>query len=111
MTTRRRWLVLFAYGWGAVALAVVLVAFPAVNPDARVLVGLVGAVASAAALMAGRLLAVAGNRRRAGLLLVASSAAPTSFAWLLNVPALLVGLFLLFEGQPLAWARIREPRR
>lgn len=111
MTSRRRWPVVFAYGWSAVALTVVLLAFETVNHDARYIVGVLGAAACAAAFVAGRVLGSAGNRRRAGLLLVASSAAPTSYAWLLNVPALLVGLFLMFEGQPLAWARLRLPRR
>lgn len=111
MLSRRPWLAFFAYGWSAVALGVVLAVFPAVDGDARPLVGAVGALAAAAAFVAGRILLSAGNRRRAGILLVASSAAPTSFAWVLNVPALLVGLFLLFEGQPLAWARVRQQRR
>ena len=111
MTSRRPWLALFAYGWSALALVLVLAVFPAVQADARLVVGLLAAGAAAAAFVAGRILLSAGNRRRAGLLLVASSAAPTSIAWVLNVPALLVGLFLLFEGQPLAWARVRQQRR
>jgi hypothetical protein len=111
MTSRRRWPARFAYGWSAVALTVALAAYGHVDGGAGLLVGFVGAAACAAAFVAGRLLTLSVNKRRAGLLLVASSAAPSSYAWLLNVPALLVGLFLLFEDQPLAWARLRLPRR
>jgi hypothetical protein len=65
-----------------------------VNPDARLLAGIASLLGPAAAIAA----SIALSRRRdrwAGLLLVVSVITPTYFAWVLNVPALLVGLILL----------------
>jgi hypothetical protein len=79
------------------ALAGALVAFsalPDVNDDARVLVGVASLLGPVAAIAASA--ALSRHRDRwAGLLLVVSVITPTYFAWLLNVPALLVGLILL----------------
>jgi hypothetical protein len=67
-----------------------------VNPDVRVPVG----IASVAFPLAAALAYVALVRRRAraaGLLLLVSVLTPTYFAWVLNVPALLVGSALLLS--------------
>ena len=80
--------------WAVVGLAVGLPSIGAVNADARVLVLAACAVGSASALMASA--AIASRRERfAGALLVVSVITPTFFAWVLNVPALLVGVVLI----------------
>jgi len=90
----RRVLRIGALMWAVVGASVAFSALPDVNPDARLLAGLasvvgpVAAVASAIALRRSR-------DRWAGLLLIASVITPTYFAWVLNVPALLIGLTLL----------------
>ena len=81
--------------WAVVGLAVGMRSIGAVNSDARALVLAACVVGSASALMASA--AVARRRDRlAGALLVVSVITPTFFAWMLNVPALLVGAVLLF---------------
>jgi hypothetical protein len=90
-----------AVGIGALVWAVVgaLVAFAGisdVNADARLLVGLASGLGPLAAVAA----SIAVGRRRdrwAGLLLITSVITPTYFAWVLNVPALLIGLILLIS--------------
>ncbi len=111
MVLRRSWLSVFSAAWAGVAVAFAFGTASSVNPDARGLFALVAVLTAGAAVMAARLLIAPARRRLAGLLLVVSAAAPTSFAWVVNVPAMLVGLFLLLDGQPLAWARVRTPRR
>jgi len=111
MALRRSWLSVFSAAWAGVAMAFALGTASSVNPDARALFVVVATLTAGAAVMAARLLIAPARRRLAGVLLVVSAAAPTSFAWVLNVPAMLVGLFLVLDGQPLAWARVRSPRR
>ncbi len=80
--------------WAVVGLMVALASLGRVNSDALLLVG----AASVAFPMAAALASVAlgaGRDRTAGLLLLVSVATPTYFAWVLNVPALLLGLTLL----------------
>jgi hypothetical protein len=65
-----------------------------VNDDARLLVGGLTIACPAAAAVASY--ALAGHRDRvAGVLLVVSVATPTYFFWIVNLPALVVGLALL----------------
>lgn len=80
--------------WAAVGAAVALAALPDVNNDARLLVGLASVVFPLCALGAAVLLRRS-QLRAAGLLLLVSAATPTYFAYILNIPALVVGLVLL----------------
>lgn len=80
--------------WSVGGFAVAAASMPAVNADARVIVGL----ASVAFPVCAAVAAIAAARhhlRTAGLLLLLSVATPTYFAWVINVPALLVGTALL----------------
>jgi hypothetical protein len=89
----RRALQVGALVWGAVGCAIAVAALPLANDDARLLV----AAASAAFPLAAGAASLALGRHRdrlAGLLLVASAATPTYFAWALDVPALVVGVVL-----------------
>ncbi len=80
--------------WAMVGLAVALPSAAMVNLDARVVVGIASVAFPACAALAA--LAVAkGRLRMSGLLLVLSAATPTYFAFLLNLPALVVGTALL----------------
>jgi hypothetical protein len=97
-----------AVAWAVIAAAVALMSVGAVNPDARLLVG----VASVAFPLAAVCASIAVERQRdrtAGLLLLVSVATPTYFAWVLNVPALLVGLALLLA--PNLTLRSSQPAR
>lgn len=95
-----RWgLIGVVLGWAVVGAAVAWSALPSVEPDARVLVGAastlgpLAAVASALALSRGR-------DRVAGLALILSVATPTYFAWALNLPALVLGVWLVVRRAP-----------
>lgn len=91
---RRRIIEMGSLGWAIVGAAVAFAALPDANDDARLLIGVASiafplcAVAAAPVLRRGR-------DRAAGLLLLASAATPTYFAYVINVPALVVGLALL----------------
>ena len=66
----------------------------AVNPDARVLVGIASVAFPGCAVVAA--VAVARDHHRTGgVLLLLSVGTPTYFAWALNVPALIVGIALV----------------
>ena len=80
--------------WAFVGAGVALLSFNDVNPDARLIVGVLSVLGPLAAVGASRLLARAADRQ-AGVLLLVSVVTPTYFAYVLNVPALLVGLVLL----------------
>jgi hypothetical protein len=80
--------------WAAAGAAVALLSFGSVNEDARVIVGSATLLGPLAALLASTAVGRCQDRL-AGLLLVISVATPTYFAWVLNVPALVVGLGLL----------------
>ncbi len=84
--------------WAIVGAGIAVGAVRDVNPDARVVVVVASILGPAAAIAA----AVLAGRRRdrwAGALLVLSAATPTYFAVALNLPALLVGLYLLVGGK------------
>ena len=83
-----------AIGWAVIGLVVALASFPRTNSDSVLLVGVASVAFPLAAAIASVALG-AGRDRAAGLLLLVSVATPTYFAWVLNVPALLVGLALL----------------
>ena len=90
----RRALRVGALVWAAAGCVIALTAFGQVNDDAVVLVAAASAAfplaAGAASLALGR-----GRDRLAGILLVTSAATPTYFAWVLNVPALVIGFALV----------------
>ena len=83
-----------AIGWAVIGLVVALASFPRTNSDSVLLVGVASVAFPLAAAIASVALG-AGRDRAAGLLLLVSVATPTYFAWVLNVPALLLGLTLL----------------
>jgi len=88
------WLVRSCLAWAALGFGVAIGSVFQVVGDARLLVGVASVVFPAAAVGAG--LVIARNRPRiGGVLLVLSAATPTYFAWVLNIPALVVGLVLV----------------
>ena len=92
--TRRQVLQVGALVWAAVGATVALGSLGSVNPDVRAIVGIVSVLGPLSALLAATTLAHHLDRL-SGLLLLVSAATPTYFAWVLNVPALLVGLALM----------------
>ena len=82
-----------AFVWAAVGATVALGSLASVNPDARAFVGIVSVLGPLSALLATTAFAHRQDRL-GGLLLLVSAATPTYFAWILNVPALLLGLVL-----------------
>jgi hypothetical protein len=82
-----------AFGWAAVGATVALGSLGSVNADARAIVGIVSVLGPLSALLATTAFAHR-HDRLGGLLLLVSAATPTYFAWILNVPALLLGLVL-----------------
>lgn len=91
---RRRLVQAYAALWAVAGWAVAWSSFSEVNEDARLLVGVVSLLAPLAAAAAAVLLG-RGQERLAGSLLLISVLTPTYFAWVLNVPALVLGLGLL----------------
>jgi hypothetical protein len=80
--------------WAVVGAVVALPALSMVTADARVIVGAASVLGPLAA--AGAAVALQRQRDRlAGALLLVSALTPTYFAWVLNVPALVVGVMLL----------------
>jgi hypothetical protein len=92
--TRRQAVQVGAVVWAAIGAGVALGSLGSVNSDARVIVGIGSLLGPLSALLAAAALA-RHHDRTGGVLLVLSAATPTYFAWILNVPALLVGLGLL----------------
>jgi hypothetical protein len=89
----RRTLEVGAVVWAMVGVAVALASLGDVNDDARLLVGTASVLGPLAALTASWFLRRLSDRA-AGVLLLISAATPTYFAFVLNVPALLVGIVL-----------------
>jgi hypothetical protein len=90
-----RWtLQIGAMAWAALGALIAVASLASVNDDARLLVGgltIGGPLAAAVASYA-----LAGHRDRvAGVLLLVSVATPTYFFWIVNLPALVLGLALL----------------
>jgi hypothetical protein len=80
--------------WAALGAMIAIPSIGSVNPDARVALGILSVACPLAAALAAR--ALARHRDRlAGVLLVMSVATPTYFAYVVNLPALVVGLALL----------------
>jgi hypothetical protein len=80
--------------WASTGFAIALASLSAVNPDARPIVALATTLGPLAAI--GSVIQLARRAdRTAGALLVASLVTPTYFAWVVSVPALLVGLWLV----------------
>jgi hypothetical protein len=80
--------------WAITATAVAAQALPDVNADARMLVGLASVIFPLCAFAAALELRRRADRL-AGLLLTLSVATPTYFDYVLNLPALIVGLALV----------------
>lgn len=91
---RRRVLQIGALVWAAIGASVALASLGSVNADARLLVGAFSIAGPLAAVGAARLLG-RGADRTAGVLLLLSVLTPTYFAYVLNLPALVVGLALV----------------
>jgi hypothetical protein len=90
----RRVLQIGAIVWAVMGFVVAISAIGDVNSDARLLVIVASIAFPAAAVLAA--FALNSHRERvAGLLLLISVATPTYFAYVVNLPALLVGLALL----------------
>lgn len=98
--TRRRILIVAALGWAVVGAVVALLSFDAVNEDARFIVGCATVGGPLAATAAAWALGQRSVRLAGGLLLV-SVLTPTYFAFVLNVPALVIGAMLLIAPKPL----------
>jgi hypothetical protein len=106
----RRMLQVGAMAWGVVGAMIAIASLRSVNPGARLLVATFAVACPVAAVLAAP--ALAGHRDQvAGLLLVISCATPTYFFWIVNLPALVVGLALLVapamvvRGTPVASVR------
>jgi hypothetical protein len=92
--------------WAVVALSVGLATLGSYNSDVHLLVIAACIVGAGSAVLAS--LTVAHRHDRiAGTLLIVSVIAPTSFAWALNLPALLVGAGLVLAPSML----LRDPHR
>ncbi|MBV8690789.1 MAG: hypothetical protein JOY57_03965 [Actinobacteria bacterium] len=92
--TRRHAIAVGSCIWAAAGAAVAYSALGSVDGDARLIVALastLGPLAAAAAAW----LTVRGRIRAAGALLLVSVLTPTYFAYVLNLPALVVGLALV----------------
>ncbi len=105
----RRALEIGALFWAMVAFLVATVSLATAGSGVPVLVGLATVVFPLCAVLAS--FALAHDRSRvAGALLVASAATPTYFAWIINVPALLVGVALLIAPRASTiWRPSRAP--
>lgn len=110
IVSSRRVLEVGALAWAGVAVVVALGSLREVNSDARLLVGAAAIVGPLAAVGAARTLA-RGSDRLAGVLLLVSVLTPTYFAWLLNVPALVVALALLAAPRAVLRQRGRENKQ
>ena len=86
--------------WAGVGLLVALAALGSVNRDARPLYLAATAVGVGSALVASRMVK-RHEDRLAGLLLIVSVITPTTFAWIIALPALLVGIGLLIAPRRL----------
>ena len=83
-----------ATAWAMVGFGIAAMCLAAVNPDARLIVGVASEVFPVCALAAG--VAAAHRRvRAAGALLLLSAATPTYFVWPINLLALAAGAALL----------------
>ncbi|MDQ3484206.1 MAG: hypothetical protein M3445_02140 [Actinomycetota bacterium] len=94
MTAGRRTVGAGSLCWAFVGAAVALAALPTVNDDARFFVAVASVLFPLCAVGAAWSL-WRGNDRGAGLLLLASSATPTYFAFVLNIPVIVIGVLLL----------------
>ncbi len=97
-----------AIAWAATGLVVGFASVGSINADARPLVVAACLIGPAAAWMASLAIDRRHNRH-AGWLLLVSVLTPTFFAWVLNVPALLVGLLLVLAPQAVTDRSYRRP--
>jgi hypothetical protein len=94
MKSMRRALIVGSLVWAVVVGTVALVALPDVNPDARLLVGVLSVVLPLDAILAAWALHK-GNDRIAVLLLLVSVATPTYMAWAINLVPILLALAIV----------------
>jgi len=102
----RRVLQIGAIVWAVMGFVLAISAFGEVNSDARLPVGVASIAFPAAAVLAAFALN-SYRERAAGLLFLISVATPTYFAYVVNLPALVVGLALLVA--PKISVRSRPP--
>lgn len=91
---RRRAVEVGALVWAGVGAAIAIPSLATVNADARLLVGTAAILGPLAAVGAWQLLQRQADRM-AGALLLVSVLTPTYFAYVVNLPALVVGLLLV----------------
>ena len=104
---RRRVLQIGALAWAAIGALVALASLGNVNADARLLVGAFSVAGPLAAVGAAWLLG-RGADRGAGALLLVSVLTPTYFAYILNLPALVIGLALVVAPHAMLHASARS---
>jgi hypothetical protein len=97
--TRRRAIAVGSLIWAAAGGVIALTALDSVGANARLIVGLASTLGPLAAIAAAWLI-LRGHNRAAGALLLLSVLTPTYFAYVLNLPALVVGLVLLIAPRP-----------
>jgi len=105
--TRRQAIAIGSCVWAAVGAAVAFPALGSAGSDARVIVGLASTFGPLAAVAAAWLV-VRGHDRAAGALLLVSVLTPTYFAYVLNLPALGVGLALVVVRREIVEPLSRE---
>lgn len=100
-----RRLVMFGVFWGTLGLAIALPSSGQASADARLFVTLASVMFPLCSFAAAAM-ARAGRLRAAGLLFVGSAATPTYFAAAVNVPALVIGLWLLVRPHRVLVSRL-----
>ena len=104
--TRRQAVATGSLVWAAAGAAIALPSVGSADGDARLIVGLASTLGPLAAVAAASLI-LRGHDRAAGACLLVSVLTPTYFAYVLNLPALVVGLTLVAARHPLS----AKPRR
>ena len=92
--TRRRVLQVGVVVWAWCGAAVALASVRSLNADARVLVAVASVVGPSLAILAARQLSRRADRLAGVFLLISALLTPTYFAYVINLPALLVGIAL-----------------
>lgn len=95
----RSFLVAICLSWAVVGAIVAVAGLRMVNADAVLLAGAASVLGPTAAVAAAVLL-TKGHPRLAGAALLLSVVTPTYAAWVVNLPALFIGLGLLISGSP-----------
>lgn len=101
----RRALIAGAIAWAMVGAAVALTPLPAIDADARLLIGVMGVAFPACAAAAAFALLHQRDRLGGGLLLL-SVLTPTYYLYLLPIPALIIGVILLTRPATLLGSKV-----